>query len=225
MKIRLFLLVLVAGAAAVAQGQVFNPVRTFKEGTSETYSMKMDMESSAGQIGMSMEMKNTVKKVYENGDADIETAVTGMTVSIAGQQMKPPAGKPTTMRVNKFGAPVNATKNRNNSMIQFASQFGEKEIKVGETVSFENVDKDNPKIKTKGTAKLVEITNGVAVLTISVDSWTEASDKPMHLDGTSRVNASTGVLDKFEGKATNLPGMGAPGMTIATATFVVERKG
>lgn len=227
MKMRSILFGMLVGAAAASQAQTFSPVRSYKEGASDSYSMKMDMDSSMGKLGMSMDMKSTVKKVYENGDADVESAVSNLALSIAGQEMKPPAGKPTTMRINKFGMPVEAAKGKssNFNMMQFTSQFGDKELKLGETMPFENVDKDNPKRKVKGTAKLSELKDGIAVIVVSVDSWTEASETPMHLDGTSRVNAATGVLNHFEGKATNLPSMGGPGMTISSATFVIDRKG
>jgi hypothetical protein len=225
MKIRSLLFATLLGVVAASQAQTFDPSRQYKVGMTESYSMTMNMESSMGEISMSMDMKNAIKKVYENGDADVETEVSNMTVSVGGREMNPPAGKPTTQRMSKYGVPVGASSSRGGNFAQMGAFFGDKELKVGEIVSFENTDKENPKRHSKGTAKLVSVENGVATIAVSIDSWSEQADKPMHLEGTSQVDATSHSLIRFEGKATNMSGMGGQGgPTITSATIVVTKK-
>lgn len=223
MKFRSILFALLLGSIAISQAQTFNPERKYKEGQADAYSMKINMSSSMGELGLSMKMKNTVKKVYENGDADIETAITDMVMNMAGNEMKPPAGKPTSVKMNKFGVPVNAPKSGGMNFGQITSFIGDKEMTVGQSYPFEIAEKENPNNKMKGVAKLVSVEGGVATVFVTAEKWTDKIDKPMKFEGTSTIDTATTTLIKFEGKATDMPSMGAGAPTITSATFLMER--
>ncbi len=225
MKIRAILLSALLGVAAIAASQTTLKVeRKYVVNESDTYKTNMTMASSAGELKISFESTQAVKKVYENGDADIESAIANMVVNMAGNEFKPPAQPPMTMRIDKFGVPTKADKNsRRFNFARFGSYFGNSELTVGQSVAFDQIDKENPKNHVKGTAKLIGIDAGKAQISITADSFTDGAEKPTHVEGMSTIDAATGKLVRFEGKATDLPAMGAPGMTISTATFVIEK--
>jgi hypothetical protein len=225
MKTRIILIALVAIAATVSPAQTLNTARKYVEGASDAYTMKMTMNSSMGEVAMSMGMLQKIVKVYDNGDADIETSTSDMVVNVGGQEIRPPSGKAESMRFSKYGIPLTAKKAAGGGIdfSRFGTYFGEKELAVGETYSFDQVEKDNPKNHAKGTAKLLSIENGKAKLAILVDSFKDKVEKPMHLEGTVVLDAATCKMLRFEGKATELPPMGG-GMTVTSASFVIEHK-
>jgi hypothetical protein len=223
MKTRIILIALVAIAATVSPAQTLNTARKYVEGASDAYTMKMTMNSSMGEVGMSMGMLQKIIKVYENGDADIESSTSDMVVNVGGQEIRPPSTKAESMRFSKYGFPLTPKKGGGMDFSRFGSYFGEKELAIGETYTFDQVEKENPKNHAKGTAKLVSIENGKAKLAILVHSFKDKIEKPMHLEGTVIVDAATCKMLRFEGKATELPPMGG-GMTVTSASFVIEHK-
>ena len=96
-------------ALAVAQQDSFVIARKWAVGQKENYRMTMNMEG-AMSMSLHMTMSNEVKKVYENGDADIDMQVGEMTMKMGDQEHKMPQGnqKPTTVKYNKFGNPVSS---------------------------------------------------------------------------------------------------------------------
>ncbi len=224
MKIRSILFALALGTSALAGQDGLRVERKYVLNDSDTYVMKMQMESAMGDVDLSMNIKETVKKIYDNGDADIESAVSDMTVNVQGHEQKIPGQKPTTTRMNKFGAPVDLKNTKGMGFMRYGSMLGDKPLKVGETVSFDQADPNDPSAHAKGTVKLESIEGGIAKLILSVDTYMPKVDKPMHLDGTSWIDTAAGKLNKFEGKATNLPAGGGAASIASSATFSMERK-
>jgi len=224
MNTRSALFVVILAIAVSVPAQTYNPERKYAAGMSDAYTMKMTMNSSMGELGVRMDMTQIVKKVYDNGDADIETTTENLTVNMAGKEIRPVTPPPTTSRLNKYGLLVSASANKGMNFSRFGSYFGEKELKVGETYMFEQADKDNPKAHVKGTAKLLSVENGKATIAVAIDSFAANVEKPMHMEGTVVSDAATGKMLRFEAKATDLIGMGGPGMTVASAQFTIEHK-
>jgi hypothetical protein len=226
MKIRTVLFAALVSAACVASTQTFNPERKYVEGDKDAYSMKVKATTQMGEMQITMDMDQIVKKVYPNGDADIDSGIANITVNLGGTEMHPPTKEQnrSTTRFSKFGMPVGETAKTQSGMNfgRFGTYFGDKELKLGETYTLEQTDEKNPKNHSKGTVKLVSLDGGNAKIAISVDNYIDGSPKPMHLDGTATLKASTGKLVKFEGKATDIAG--APGMSVSTASFVMEHK-
>lgn len=203
---------LAVGAWAVQDGMKI--ARTYKVGEADTYKMAIALESDMGPIDVAMTMKQTVKKVYENGDADLETAVSAMTVNAMGNEMSPPAPPATVQRVNRGGmvvgqgaAPAGAGGMRAGMgmMLNFG-RFGavmtDKALKVGVPVPIED-----PEGKTKGTVTLQSVADGVAVLNSKLEILIGDATEPMKVDAKTWIDTSTSKLNKMEGTVTGtLPG-------------------
>ncbi|HVT11495.1 MAG TPA: hypothetical protein VHE55_04450 [Fimbriimonadaceae bacterium] len=223
MTIRAALVLAAVGVVVVASGQSFKPVHAYAAGDSDAYVVKVDASASTGEIGITSDTSRTVKQVYGDGDADIETKITNLKLSIGGQPLSWKDPQPSTSRYNRFGMPVTAEgQSLGMSFTRFGTFFGDKELKVGETSAIEQIDEKNPNNHLKGTVKLLSLDDGRAKLEIVVDSFTEGADKPMHLEGVATVHAATCRLLSFEGTAKNLPSI--KGVAITTAKFSMEHK-
>ena len=213
-------------AAAFAAQDAIKFVRTYKEGDKDSYKLSMQMSMQGGSADMTMKMTSLVKKVYENGDADIESSVSDMKITFNGQTMSPPAQPPTTTKVNKSGMPVAGSTARGRGMsgdfLRYATFLGEKGIKVGETIDIDQAETADSKTRIKGTLKLESLEEGVAKLIGKFDIWTpEAGDKPMKVASTSWVDVSTAKPNKVEGTISNVSA--GPGMELDAIQFTMER--
>ncbi len=214
MKTKAIVLLTMMGCVAFASQDAIKFVRSYKQGESDKYTMNMDMSSAMGEISIKMAMTQTVKKVYDNGDCDMETAVTSLSINAMGNEMSPPAPEPTVQKMNKFGSPVGTAANKgrmgNFDFMKYANALGDKGIKVGETVNVDYKDPDNKKKTTKGTVKLESVTDGVGKLVINLEVTNDqtAEGKPMKVAMVALVIVANGKASKIDGTITNLPNMG-----------------
>lgn len=227
MKFRTILFALALGVAGAAYGQdTLTMERQYKAGDVDHYSMTLNMNSSMGAMKISADIAQTVKKVYDNGDADIETATSNMSIDMAGRTMNPPPNPPTTLKMNKFGAPAGQMNSKGFNPSQIANFLGDKPLTVGQTITIDQADKDNPKNHVKGTVKLVSFANGQGQLETHMDFWTadSDSDKPMHADANIWVDATSHKMMKLVATMKDLPMGKAGGMTISSAEITMVRK-
>jgi len=218
-------LVFVASLLGAVAVQTFHPGHKFVVGDSDVYGVGVQAHTSAGEIDLSSDTTRKVVKVYDNGDADIETKVANLTVVIGGQPYPTPEQPPNTTRVNKMGMAVSqASKSTALNFMQFGLYFGEQDLSVGQKNTFEHSDEKDPKNHYKASVKLLSRDGDKAKISVVVDSFTSHQDTPMHLEGTATVDAATNRLISFTGTAKNLPPMGG-GVTVSSADFSMERKG
>ncbi len=228
MKLKLFLATLAMGTLALAANQV-SLERKYVVGETDTYAITMKM-SGAMSMDISMTNLQTVKKVYDNGDADIENVTSDMKMSMAGTTFPSPKNPPSTMmRMTKFGAPVNppksATGARRGMNMNFMkyTQMMAGGLEVGKSITINETDPDDPKSTVKGTVTLVGTKDGISELKSSLDVTTaETGDKPMHVDSSSWVGAG-GKINKTVAKITNL-GPSVGGGQINAIDMTMERK-
>lgn len=198
-------------AFAAQDGQKFE--RKYKAGESDAYTMSMAMETGMGSIDVAMTMTQTIKKVFDNGDADIETSIGSMKINAMGNEMSPPTPPATTTRMNKRGVAVQAAQGAPaggraaggmGMMLNF-TRFGgimtDGEMKVGAAVPFE--DKESG---SKGTVTLESLKDGVAVLVSKIEVKNPNGGAPMVVDTRSWIDSATSKLDKLEGTIKNPPG-------------------
>lgn len=212
-------------ACSVAFGQEFNPEHKYAAGSSTAYSLKLNATTSVGDVLLQMDTKETIKKVYPDGNADIETVATKVSISLSGGETRPGSKPdPNTSLVDRYGRTISFSQKGRSMMVRrIANFYGDKPLKVGETQTVDEAEKDNPKSHVLGTVKLVTLTSSRAELFISVDSFSDEVPKPAHVEGTATVDAKTGRLIRFEGKATNLHDQGS-NVTVPSATFTLEKK-
>lgn len=229
MRSKLVLLVAAAAvcAFAVQDGQKFE--RKYKAGESDAYAMSMAMETGMGSIDVAMTMTQTIKKVYDNGDADIETSIGSMKINAMGNEMSPPAPPATTTRMNNRGVAVQASQGAAGGgrgaggmgMLLNFSRFGAimtaGEMKVGVAVPFE--DKESG---SKGTVTLESLKDGVAILISKIEVSNPGGGAPMVVDTRSWIDAASSKLDKLEGTIKNPPGQDQ--MPIESMKITMARK-
>lgn len=194
-------------AIATAQDTV-NFARTYKVGDVDKY--RMTMEMGGGQaMTMAMQITQTVKKVYDNGDADVESGTTDMKVVMNGQEL--PTGSlgnmpKTMMKMNKFGVPVTMPNGGGPmGILRSPLVFPDRGVKVGETVPTNLTDPKNPKQKTTGTFKVVSVADGIATVVCDMTVITAASDKPITAHSTLLFDTAVSKLKSMDGELTGMP--------------------
>lgn len=211
--------------------QTVKVTRDYKVGDVDAYRITMKMQG-AMVMTMSMDSIQKVVKVYDNGDADVESTISDGKMDMMGMKRPIPSGTPTTTRLTKYGTPVGGVpdakgKRMQMDFVKYMRQLPKDEMKVGQTVEFNEVQSADGKTTAKGTTTLASVTNGIAKYVTHMDVITEGASKPMHLDFATLVEAATGRPTHAEGTITNLDGAaGMPkGMPITSILLTMDRKG
>jgi len=208
---------------ALAQ-DAFSPVRAYTVGDKDIYAINMKMD---GGLDVSIVFKQSyvVKKVYENGDADLETKIYDRTMDIAGQTSKQPDSDPVVTKYDKFFIPARITdpsKPQQPAFMSFIAYRSTQIVKVGQVINIDEDLKDKLDTHVKGTSKLDSITDGIAKMITSVDIKNAKSKKPMHLDSISYLDIKTSKLNRAESKVSNVESDEIPG--VKNITVVLERE-
>lgn len=226
MKFRLVLAFVVAAAATVANQETFSFERNYKVGDKDSYVFQMSIESGLGSVDITTDMTQTVSKVYENGDADVESATTNTKVLVNGQPSNTPEPAKETVRMNKYGLRVKSSdvkrKGGFGGIGDLTSVAYEKPLSVGQEVTFDRVDPENPKTKSSGVVKLESIEKGVAKLISRITIMTEGQPKPMKLNLTSYMDVATAKPNKIEGTVSGMQLGGQGGMEIEVKSVTIS---
>lgn len=229
MKAKAFLLFMAVAAVTVASQDAVQFARKFKEGEKDVYNMSIQASMAMGQFDIRMQIANTIKKVYDNGDADQETAVSDMKLIMNGNEMPMPGAqgqKPTLMRINKFGSPADPKTvaagggmfGGMDQLLSLSQRMMDKPFKVGEVIPIDVKEKNST---VKGTMKLESITEGVAKMVSDLNVQQEGAPKPMKITTTSWMDVASSKANKVEGTVTGVPSQ--QGMEIDSVKFVMER--
>lgn len=232
MKSRTLLAFVALASIVVAAQDPIQLIRTFKEGDKDTFKLSVTAMLPIGSADINMVMSQTVKKVYENGDADIETKVSEMRMAFNGSEMPMPAGADapaTVQRMDKFGRPVGAeTGGAGNGMMQqmnflrYAGFFGEKPVTIGGSIEVEQKD-EKAGTRTWGNVTFSKVENGIATVVSDLKMTTkQTGDKPMVMKFVSLVRTEDGKIDKIDGEITQLPA-NEQGMTVDSVKIQMER--
>lgn len=228
MLVRKATIVLLTGLFVLGLAQdVFSPARTYVLGEKDAYGMSMRLDAGQYVVSISGKMGYVVKKVYENGEADVESRATEMSMDILGQVMKQPDGDPRVVRYNKFGAPVEREAPKSQKQPTFMNYLTYRvstPMKVGETVKIDETLEDTAKTHIKGTAKLESITDGVAKIASQLEIIESKTRKPTKIASISYYDAKTSKLNRCEAKLTDVDPNEMQGLPpISSITVVIER--
>lgn len=220
MKAKISILLLAAAAFSLAGQDVVHFTRQQKVGTLDKYKVHITGTSQYGDIDITGTRSEEVKKVYDNGDADIEAKVLSQAVTINGSEVPAPQDPTTTFKVDKNGIPV-STPSDQPGRLQFGrylSAIFNKDLKVGDSIQVDEAGPDG-KGKGTGTIKLDSVSNGDAKLMVNL-TLTHASGEPTKFVGSFLVNTTDSKLDKIDATMDTLD-LGPA--VITNAKFVLER--
>jgi len=204
-------------------------VRTYKVGEADKYLMTMDMTSAMGAITIKVASTQKVAKVYDNGDADVETTVNSLTVNAMGNEMNPPIPAVTTQKFNKYGMQVGKSVSSDRGgmdFLRYLNVIGDRALKVGETIPIDYKNPDDAKDTAKGNVKIESLTDSVLKMVAYLDITNKQTEggKPMNVALTSWIDVRDGKPEKVEGVVTNLPANAQGGMQIDKVNFSVVRQ-
>jgi hypothetical protein len=157
-------------AAVLSPGQnTISLTPHYRTGQVQRYRVDLTLTGSQA-MSMQMVLAQKVAKMYPNGDAEIEITTEAGTMNMGGRSQPFPKTPAQTMRVNKFGQPVNGS---GAGMIgsmgldpsSMASMMPHRPLHAGEVVPIHQVGKAGASVN--GTIKVVSIKNSVATLLIN----------------------------------------------------------
>lgn len=216
-----------AGALGLAQN-AFNPARTYTVGEKDVYGLSMRLVAEKYDATIVGKLSYEVRKVYPNGEADVESKSYDLTFTVMGQEYKQPASLPRLLRYNRFGAAIEKDVPKDQRQPIFMSYLTYRapaEMKLGETVRIAEKRDEDPNSEVKGTAKLEALKDGVAKVASSLDITNTKGKKPTHIDSVGFFDAKSSKLDRVECRLTNLDPADLPGMPpLQSITVVIERE-
>lgn len=234
MKLRALIFLALFSVPAFAAQDAIILQRTFKNGESDNYNLNVTIGMPGNVVDMKMALTQTVKKVYDNGDADIETASNSVKLFMNGQEM--PANskgdgktdQKETRRFDKYLRPVpgGSAKPAQGLMNRFGLllygvMLSGQPVKKGDIVPVSYEDKDS-KTSVEGTAKVVDIAGGYAQIQSTFKVKTpETNGQPVDLNMTSKIDTATTKPSHVEATVTSLPA--AEGMKVDSIKFVLDR--
>ena len=214
-------------AAGFTAQDSFSPARTYAAGEKDLYDLSMRLSTGQYEVAILGKLSHEVKKVHENGEADIESKTYDITINVLGQEEKQPPSDPRTVRYTKFGVPMEkgvAKEKKQPIFMNFLTYRPSVEMKVGETVKIDETLESDGKTKVKGTSKLLSINEGVAKIESDL-SVQEGNKKPTRVQCIGYFDAKTAKLNRSESKLTDVDPGDMPGMPpIQSITVVIERR-
>lgn len=181
--------------------------KLFKVGDKERHATKMSMSMPFGEIDVHLKTEQRVLRLFENGDAELESELLEIRFLVNGEPSSVPGGaanRKTQFRVDRTGMPVHAAVESGFgfNFLQFAGLLGNRPLELGKKTLVEWKDSTDPKRRASGSITLESIVEGVASLISNWEIFTPAGEKPLKIDMTSQVEIGTGKLQKASGSIT-----------------------
>ncbi|MCH8274567.1 MAG: hypothetical protein IH851_07240 [Armatimonadetes bacterium] len=228
---RISYLVAVALLAALASAlqDTVRLERVYKTGDMDSYSFALAMTTGGGSVDLSMKVTHIVKKVDEDGVADVEMQFADLAVVFNDQEMNPPAPPSLTLRVTKHGLPVGQklARGQGQSMnlvfLRYLSLVPDQAVKVGEKVDMNFTDPENSKTRVTGDFSVESVRRGEAKTVSHLEISVDGMGQVMRMVRTAWFDVKTGKLKRAEGTVSNLAG-GPEGLGAVDAIqFTYER--
>jgi hypothetical protein len=200
-----FVALLLAFAACAADTVKF--VREYTEGQVDKFNVTIAMVFPTATWTFKALDTLTVKKVYPDGEVDIETAATDMKADVPGQDVPTPDQK-STRRFGKDGMPAGDLA-AGGPQFDYARTeallFG-RDLTVGNDVAIEWTAPKDAKSKIKGTFNVQSVKDGLATVVSKLQIWNSGTgDKPMQATFTTLIEVVTSKIQKVDGVVTDLP--------------------
>jgi hypothetical protein len=228
MKARvIFLLILVASCCFASEDTV-RFTRSFKEGDVDRFKAKLSMSLNGAQAETEMEFKQTVKKVFPDAEADVETTFTSLKFKVAGTVMATPLPASLLQHFSKVGVPIgNPTGGQGQMMsVVYSNLVGmvmDRMFSVNKEYPLELVDTKDPKNRIKATVKVESIVKGLATLFGHFSVWNDkAVSKPINVSMTMTMDIASSKPNKLSGLMTDIPSLEGSAI-IDQIKFTIER--
>jgi hypothetical protein len=221
-----FAVMLLAFVAKAQERITFNP--TWTSGQKDSFRLAMTMGTDRGDVSLSMRLDRSVARVFDNGDAEVQSSVDELKVAFNGQEIEGSqlaSQLGSSERLNRFGMPVGAKAKANRGVsidyARYLTMFTDKGLRVGETVPVEYTDPENAKSTIRGTCTLEAIESGIARLVGKYEIANENATTPMKAAITTWVRVSDSKIAKSAGTISNVTS--PQGVSIDAIQLSMER--
>lgn len=196
--------------------------RVYKAGEKDVYVLSMTLRGSV-EFDMTALLTQTVKKLHQNGDADVENRMDDFKMTVMGDPVKSaPKPKPVVVRTTAEGVPAD---NRGQGgvmgldLLRYVMVSPARAMKVGEAVPVATAE-GSP---VTGDVRLDKMEAGVATLAYDLRVASKEGVAPAKLRAVRTVETETGKTLRASGEVTDLPQADGPGRVDALL-FTFERR-
>lgn len=228
MRLRTFAFLTACVATAWSAQDTLTLEKAYKANEKDVFNVAFQVTTAMGQADIKMVLTYTVKKVYEEGSADIESQASALKVKFNDREMDL-SNRPqpvSSVRYSKYGVPLEtgslSTGAMNTNFLRMANVIPDKPLKVGQPVEVDFKDPKDEKSTIKGTVTLESLKENVGVVVSKLDVSNAQTTTPMKFVMTSNVDATTKRLIKVNGTVSNLPVQN--GVAVTAVQFAMERK-
>jgi hypothetical protein len=213
MKTRALFLGVVLAATCFASQDAIKIERNFKEGEKDTFKMNASASTGLGTFEIAATVEEHVRKVFENGEAEIESSVHEWKIMVNGMELPEGAGpgKPenSTRRVTKTGVPVGSQGRTGIMSLDFTSHLNKilgSELEVGKTYTVDQKSATDPASRVEGTAKVDSVVDGVAKLTANLRVFSkEGGAKPTRVEMVQLLDVSSSKSNRLQATIRDMP--------------------
>lgn len=175
--------------------------RKYAVGDIDRYDVVVKADTSHGELLQTSRLIQKVVKVYENGEADVESSTSDVKASLGGISAMIGDGKisAATARFNKYGVPVVNAETGASTI--YASQYALLGIEsVKDIVKGKEFPIDEKKTggNIKGMSKIVSVEGSTVNVLSNLTVTATAGQEPMKLRATSVLDYSNSRILKFE---------------------------
>jgi len=183
-------------------------IKHYKVGDVYAYHMNM---TSSGQMAVNLDsdVKMTVKKVYDNGDADIDIQQQNGKMTLGGKSMDMPDSAQGTQHARLTNKGVPADSSGSGALAMNIPGMGglvpNNPMSVGDVFQVNQNEKDGTTVT--GTMKLDSITGGIAHLTADLSVGSKIAPQPVQIHAIMLVDAADNTLESEDADiSSNGPG-------------------
>lgn len=206
-----------AFAAVVSFGSVAGALdlgRVYQVGETDRFSVTVQIETGAGSVDMTMRQVQVVKRLLDDGQAEVESRTDGLEAKMNGEKIPIEGASqmpPVNLVIDRWGwqlrvPAVGRGSGASVAFLRYALVLPRGRLEVGRSVP---VEADLPiGSRVSGSARLVSVENGVARIIQSLEIVSRGQSGPQTLTMTTWVETKTSRIVRVEGQASAPPTAG-----------------
>lgn len=192
------------------------------EGDQDLLKIEVTGSTDMGDFDFMQTQTRLIKKVYGNGDADVQITVTSQRVALNGNNVPVDLPQISQIRLNKQGLPTaNSVTGRDRmNLAKYAAPLYNRDLKLGSTFHVEQTSADKNET-IAGKVKFDSIANGDAKFTAELENTQNYTLDVVKVHLDIYMNIAASKIDRIEETVAKLPITDA--IKLENAKVVYER--
>lgn len=209
----IFIALALAGASSYAGSQSQSPTpnvvrftRHAEVGDQDLLKIEVQGSTDMGDFDFMQTQTRAIKKVYGNGDADVEISVTSQRVTLNGNNVPIELPQISQIKLNKQGLPTaNSVTGRDRmNLAKYAAPLYNRDLKLGTTFHVEQTSADKNET-IAGKVRFDSIQNGDAKFSADLENTQNNTLDVVKVHLDIYMNLAASKIDRIEETVAKLP--------------------